>query len=333
MPPKRKADNDATQRSRLSRWRRRGKFHSKMLTYPRNSQTLPNLLWKCSNIVWTCYAKDDLKAPQNNGPKPAMLSKPSVNVYFGTNVSDNGNSFTRTAYGVGSGVSSIGLNPKTMTINAIFPELSEVVEIVSNRVKKEQGMADILTKSPFNFVSVKIYFTFLNMKDELVTKDTGWHVDVTTGRDGKPCRNNSQKPGTPVAILTCGDRKNLWFRRFRTKQIYDDGTKLLFPQENGSLFLLDARDEIKDETGWSWQHMSDMSESHGVTFSFMLRCVQKDVEVKKETATLVNPKRGGIKEGQFKRQRKVFESDKYKKSRNKIDATMAEFFKRTDPNK
>jgi hypothetical protein len=52
-----------------------------------------------------------------------------MNFFFGKNIRQQGDLIWQTAYAMGSGASSIGLNSSTMKVLALFSELSELTEI------------------------------------------------------------------------------------------------------------------------------------------------------------------------------------------------------------
>ena len=121
----------------------------------------------------------------------------------------------RTNCGLESGVSSIGLNPATVHLNSIFPDLSKLKEKVKERVCMNKDWRNQLGNHDFNSVSVKVYYSYNEKqkqdgKPTMVNakKEVNWHTDIELNKDGKPMSNkNSQVPKTPVAILTIGDPK------------------------------------------------------------------------------------------------------------------------------
>ena len=73
----------------------------------------------------------------------------------------------------------------------------------------------MLSNNPLNNVALKWYMAYLRENGKEERKQLGMHVDVTHNpRTLKPCKNNSQKPGTLTAMLTFGADKHLWFRRY-----------------------------------------------------------------------------------------------------------------------
>lgn len=269
--------------------------------------------------------KDELKAPYDTNCKPASISKPSNNYYFGQDLqkSDDTNNVQRAAYAVGSGTSSIGLDPRDIRINGFFPKLIDLMKAVSKVVRQESDWKHAY----FNFVSVKVYYNFKDKNGRLVQKDTNWHVDVTLDKKGRPMKNNSQLPISPVAILTYGDNKSLFFRRHTVTGVGDDSSIFEIPQSSGSMFLLDGRDELLDDDNKVWRHCSGPSD--GVTFSFMFRNVQKMMEVNHGTGKLVNINMTDKKKRLFDKGKKYFDDDDhYKTEKKNIDRQLDDLFLR-----
>ena len=271
----------STSRNRMNRFQKKEDLFSKRIFYPKDGG-IPKALKDCADTIRKVYLRDNLKAPMWNPARPELTSRPSVNLYFGQNFDCTDEGMIRAAYAVGSGTSSIGLDPSTMRIDPFFPRLIDLVRQVTVVVRRET----VWRNAWFNLVSVKIYYSFRDENGKLVRKTTNWHVDVTLDKKGLPMRNNSQVPVSPVAILTFGDSKMLYFRRHITRDNYEEDSCFGVPQPSGSLFLLDGRDEMLDSQGRHWRHCSGPSE--GVTFSFMLRNVQRIVEVDPFTNTILN---------------------------------------------
>lgn len=336
------ATADEKQRSRKTFWTNHKKrpFRSKMLAYSRtsNARRIKELLPQMAQHVWKNCGDDDLKSPNSDRPKPAKLSKPAFNVYFGTDVTPtveeaNKQGVKRTAYGMGSGTSSIGLNPETMRIYPIDAQLQELMDLITEVVAaKSAEWKAVLECDPFNFVGVKIYFSCRDEKGKLVRKTVEWHCDITHNKDGTPCHDNSQIPGTPVAILTFGDTKNLWFRRHWNKDEYNEQTLIHFRQTNGSLFVLDTRDETPDDAGMHWRHMSDTKgeDAGGITFSFTFRSVQMHQFVDPVTNRLVYPKKTPKKTVWFNstEYKKKMETPHYKTTMEDLDSRMEAIFEK-----
>ena len=222
---------------------------------------------------------------QWNDAHSAMLAKAAFNIFFGCNVGvveerDN-TTMKRPAYGFGSGSNTIGLNPRTLRINPIFPLMSTMIHHITKVVKtKLPEWVPVLNETPFNFCDMKAYYGIWNdvTRTYQQKKACGWHRDVTYSKNGVPHKNNSQIAGTPVAILVFGSEKNLWFRRHCGKVHYHNSI-IHFRQTSGSLFILDPRDEQTNSHGEFWKHMSNMAQPDGISFSFTFRCVKNTINV------------------------------------------------------
>ena len=131
-PTKHNRPSKQTYYQRAHENRKTGKLFSRKVGYTRlpNGRTISRLLPVCAKLVWK-KAQDDLKAPMNNNAQPAMFSPASLNLYFGQNLKKTGSTLFRTACGTGSGETSIGLNPNTMKIHCIFPELASLAREVT----------------------------------------------------------------------------------------------------------------------------------------------------------------------------------------------------------
>ena len=305
------------------------KLRSCFVTLGRRKQTLKRLLYHCSLEIRRQYLKDDLKAPMACKAKPAFFSKPSVNVYFGTNQCNNGATMQRSSYGFGKGRGSIGLNPETMTIHPPFENMLRLMDHVTKVVRETTRWNNQLGEMAFNSCSVKIYYRYKDSKGRTVSKTTNWQVDVTRDSSGMPEKDNSQVPDTPVATLTFGATKNFWMRRHKTRDHAVHDSVLLFRQSNGSFFVLDGEDEQHHETdGMHWRHMSNMSSDvpDGVTFSFMFRVVKMTTETHKATGLLVNPKLGPVKRKQFEQGEHLFETNHYSQQRRATEEKMDDCF-------
>ena len=220
------------------------------------------LLFLVTKKVYEYCFHDNLKAPMNNGAKSAFFSKTSLNVYFGKNQKADKLTVDRAAYGQGSGVLSIGINPNTIRTHPFFSELSNLEEKVRELVNQNPVWKAAMKGRDFNSVLVKVYFAYpdwakVNGKSvfKTINKTTEWHTDIDIDANGVPLsKGNSQAPGTPVAFLTFGDTKNLWFQRHSSKTKPIDNSLVHFLQKSGSLFVLDARDKVYGENGWHWKH-------------------------------------------------------------------------------
>ena len=259
--------------------------------------------------------------------QPAMFSPASLNLYFGDNIKKNNTTLERTSYGLGSGATSIGLNPDTMKVHPMPPELvilrNEVTKVLTKDNKEWKTQ---LEQHPFNNCAIKIYYSYRNRNGKLVKKSTRWHSDVTYSKATKlPMRNNSQIPGSVVALLTFGATKNLWFRKQRSKKEYKADSLLHFQQKSGSLFALDGRDEMIDDQGYSWVHSSDMQGEEGITFTFSFRSVQTSVTVN-PNGTMANPTMTEERRRKFQEGSMIFSTPVYQQDRQDLENKVAEFF-------
>ena len=317
---------------RKTYFRKQSKLRSAFVTLGGRKKTFKRLLYNCSLEIRLQYLKDELKAPMACKAKPAFFSKPSVNVYFGTNKCNNGITMQRASYGFGKGRGSIGLNPLTMTIHPPFENMLKLMDHVTKVVRESPRWSTQLGLMAFNSCSVKIYYRYKDSQKKTVSKTTEWHVDVTRDSNGTPKKDNSQVPDTPVATLTFGSTKNLWMRRHRTKEYGVHDSLLLFRQINGSFFVLDGEDERHHESdGMHWRHMSNMDRHapDGVTFSFMFRVVKMTTEIHKESGLLVNPRVGPVKRVQFQKGEHLFDTNHYSEQKciteEKLDKCFVEF--------
>ena len=90
----------------------------------------------------------------NNAAKPAYTSPAAVNFYYGDDRDflPNGNS-NRFSYGMESGCTTIGLYQPTMLINHIFPQLRELMDLVTKAMSDKDPLhSQMLKKHPFNVV-------------------------------------------------------------------------------------------------------------------------------------------------------------------------------------
>ncbi len=177
---------------------------------------------------------------------------------------------------------------------------------------------------------MKVYYSFENEKGKWITKDTLWHVDVTTDEKGVPRKNNSQLPGTPMAILTFGDDKNLWFRKHKSKDEFKENSTVVFRQRNGSCIIMDGDDEYPGDDGLHWRHMSNMVDRReGITFAFMCRVVQKEVLVDSTNNTLVEQRISEKKLAQLKAAEHHFDTDYYQYSVKRLNSGIKGIFQKT----
>ena len=327
MTPTKACKKTLTQR--MYEWRKKGKFHSTKVSYTKTHRKITRYLSRVTIRAWK-DATDDLKAPMNNAAKPAMFQPASLNIYYGRNLPSNMPFLQRTSYGTGSGSISIGLNPKTMKIHSFTSDITILANEVSNLLKgKNKIWKQKLEEHPFNFVGVKVYYSYRRKNGELIRKNTAYHVDVTYNhKTRQPMRNNSQIPGTPVALLTCGSPKNLWFRRHKSSKEYDPESLLHFQQNHGSIVVLDGRDEEPDQDGFHWRHMSNMGmDATGITYTFSFRSVQHQLAVAPNGCLIKPPSLSPLKELAFEMGAVEFDDDHYKASKKELKKRMAEFLK------
>jgi hypothetical protein len=314
-------------------WRdpnKHGRLHSTNVPYSthKSYRSIKKLLPELASYVWKECSEDDLKAAANNKPKPALTSKPAFNIYLGRDLPKEEHErdkqgVKRAAYGLGSGANSIGLDPETMKLYPMNALAMKLMEKITPIIKgADPTWNESLEQTPFNFLGVKLYFNERMENGAMVKKTCEWHVDVTHDKEGKPMRNNSQVPGTPVAILTYGTTKNLWFRRHQSNDVFYNSSKIHFQQRSGSLTVVDARDEVPDEQGFHWRHKSDMvgEDPNGIAFSFSFRCVQMHQFVDPKTNRLVYPWETPMKTAWFraKKYKRLMKTREYKATAKKI---------------
>lgn len=251
----------------------KGRFHSCRLKWDNNHiaerKEKTELLRRCVKIIAEEYVVDNMKAPLNNKANSALLSKVSFDIYLGDNVELHDAVVVRTAYGTGSGQSSIGLDPRHKRYYQIFPLLSRLRDLMRWQVQRHYQSKMVKVNCSFNFVSVKVYV------NGMVTRI---HSDIELDKKTwLPKKNNSQIPGTPVAIATIGSTKVLRFLQFKVgaqnQEIPGDRT-LNFVQQSGDTIVLDPRDELLNNQRQFWKHEAEMAEpKSGCSVSLMFRVV------------------------------------------------------------
>ena len=144
---------------RMCVWRKRGKFHSTKISYTKTHRKMSRYLPRITIRAWE-DAQDDLKAPMNCKPRPAMFQPASLNIYYGKNIPSQMPHLQRASYGTGSGATSIGLNPNTMKVKSFTSDLTVLVNEVSKLLKSKNPVwKAMLDMHPFNFVGVKVYYS------------------------------------------------------------------------------------------------------------------------------------------------------------------------------
>ena len=312
----------ANNRQRVCRMRKKGKLYSRFIKYKRNNRKIFRLLHKVTTEILLKHMKDDLKAPYGNRAAPAFFSRPATNVYFAANKEERKDAMVVAAYGNGTGQSSIGLHPKTHKTHPFFGSMLDLVDAVTELVRKHPRYGPMMEGLAFDSVVGNLCHQCHHLwSNKKVFKDKRWHTDVTHKSRNQPCSNNSQKPGTPAVIVCFGDQKNLWFRRHKGKENHDN--LIHFSQTSGSIFVIDPDDENPDEEGWQWKHMSDMlrgDDPHSMTISLVLRVTDMTVPVDKKQRTKTNSTQGvGDKERiTFQEGEAIFTWDEHKEELEKL---------------
>jgi hypothetical protein len=203
-------------------------MHSGIVKLGENRRTALGWSYRSVDVIINCLLKDDLKYATNFPSTPvksAFFTQASTNVYMGANISNDANNngeeetLLRTAYGVGSGATSIGLNPATTRNNPIPGPLWELVQIHTKAASDANPeWAAKLQAYPINNVAGKFYYGYLDENGKWQLKYTGGHNDVLQSkRNNVPFRNNSQEPDSLVLMYLFGDPKELWFKKHYDK--------------------------------------------------------------------------------------------------------------------
>jgi len=171
----------------------------------------------CWRVIVDNYIVDCLKAPAPNPPKPALLSAASFNIYFSQNMSksEDGKFVFWNGYGLGSGAKTIGLDQRFICIYPFFPQLINLLSLV--RVIIGRSFPDL--NCFFDTISVKGYWCYPNRRSgktngKMTAMKTNYHRDIAFNINGEPDKNNSQLPGTPVAICAWGSNKKFILQRY-----------------------------------------------------------------------------------------------------------------------
>ena len=187
--------------------------------------------------------------------KSAKLSTASFNIYYGGDVVgsvrtiDGVETVERYAYASGTANSTIGLDNQTRTykpLPAFFDMLKAAIKDLPDHLLDRKYKVD------YNTMSVKVYYKIPGGSH---TK-TGWHADVLYNHDNEPAAGNSQVPGTPVLLFTCGGQKEIVFGKTPggSKNIIESTVHSHRQSANG-FFVLDPRDEMW-KNGLKWMHFS-----------------------------------------------------------------------------
>lgn len=273
-----------------------------------------------AHVIIRDYVEDILKAPGTNPPKPAMLSKQAFNLYFSNNKRLFNGTLERCGYGYVF-ARAVGLDQHDVKIHAVFEEMAELMTLLQKILNAKYGMA----AKVIDMVSVKIYWTYVDGKAKIVDMVLNEHCDVVYAPDGIVLRANFQEPHTPVAIMTIGDDKYLYFQRYkmdRSGNKYSMGPtkKLWFKQTSGSVFILDQRDEIptKRHSGSRiekyfsfWKHSCVLADrKEGVSMSLAFRIGTKFVPVN-DDSTLKNPCQTEATTNRFKNAAHLMDDERY----------------------
>jgi hypothetical protein len=324
-----KKENTATLEKRRKRYQKQGFLLTKRVTHPKQIKTIHRVLQSCATHIFVNYFRDTTKAPLCNDGTPAFFSKASTDLYFGQNISkENENTMKRKVYGLTSLNGANGLDPQNLRYFPVFDSLVKLMMHANIEVKKDPQWSHAMQGKYFNFCSVKIYHSYMNEKGEKVIKHTNWHADSLYTKNGTPRQENSQEAGTPVAIFSFGDEKNLWFRRHRNQNIYHTNTLVQFKQKSGSMIVLDARDEQPDEKGFKWYHMSNMIDSGSVTFSFMCRVIKTSADINMNDSTLSVKRLAPSFETRLDKGIAKMKTEKYFEGRLDLEKKIMEMFER-----
>ena len=328
---------NATRKALLQRYYRKrneGKVKSTVLRFQEFQKlTLAKLAYRVLFYMWRFQVRDDLKAPFHNPAKSAMVqAKAAFNaMYCGVNIRDNNDgTVVRAAYGFGSDIQSIGLNPATMRLLPLTPVQVRLIDLcVDMAVQKRPDLEhDLRVKYRPNALVTKAYFT-TRSGDKRVMKECGWHADVTRTHQGKPLKNNSQVPGSHVLIVTFGDPKNFWMAKHKGGTS-DRDTLLHFLQRHCTMTILHGSDKKHDEDGKVWKHMSNMRSSEGITFALTMRCVQMEAIVNQD-GTIPHPTISPTLQQRLEAAESVFQTEEYKQERQELEERMMDFFRRYKP--
>ena len=261
---------------RAHSFRKKGQFYSRKVGYTAKHKGMSSLLEEAAKVVWE-DTQDDLKLSTGNEANSSYFLPSGVNAHYSYNCIDQSscppNLLRRYSYRINA---PDRVNPLTVKINPMRKCLVELVTQITKAMSKESDVwAKWLTKHPFNAITTKTYFSY-NRNGNRIGKKTGWHPDqLYNYKTRQPRKGGDLVAGAPIALITFGDPKNLWFQRCRNGKPLR-GQKLHIPQKSGTLFVLDGRDEEPDEEGCNWKHMANMNDSSGdaVTITFVLRCLE-----------------------------------------------------------
>ena len=275
---------------RVYSYRKKGQFYSRKVGYTGKYKELTSTLEEAAKVVWE-DTQDDLKLSPGNEAGCSYFLPGGVNTCYSYNCIDqNGcppNLTRRYAYRIHTAEK---LNPHTLKIHqmpgCMIDLVTKVTKILSD---KDEIWANWLAEHPFNAVTTKTYYSY-QRKGNRISKKTNKHPDQRYNYKTRRPSKGDLVPGAPIAIITFGDPKNLWFQRC----CHGKPTKtpiVHIPQRSGTLFVLDGRDEEPDEDGCSWVHRADMENSseNNFTIAFVLRSL-KSWEYVNPDGTLAYPR-------------------------------------------
>jgi hypothetical protein len=324
--------------------RSKGKFHSKNIPLrARDRKQALRFAHRGIAVIFNNLMKDDLKYATNYPSAPvksAYFTQASTNVYMGANLNKSEDNeeviVLRTAYGTGTGATSIGLNPATVRNNPIPPPIWGLVEICTRAASvRNEEWARTLETYPINNVTGKFYYSYLNKDGKPEEKNTGPHVDVTRNKRNVPLRNNSQEPDSLVMMYCFGDAKELWFKKHLDRTTIVPNSEIRIEQTHGTLFILDHRDEMwneqEDGSLAVYRHSSNMINSEGMTFMLIMRCVAASQEVH-PAGELVNPQTTELRQNKFKEAEDLMNSEWYRQRLNELEGRKRNFLLRFKPN-
>jgi len=247
-----------------------------------------------------------LKKPRGGKLEPELVSGTSIDVYYGKNVDIQPSLIShehvcRYAYATGTGIGSIGQDPTTKEVKPWKPVFGQLLEIVKQSVMERSTYnaaekAEIVSKlDNCNAVSMKWYYTVPGVGTE---KTTNWHTDMSLRSDNNQpiTGSNSQVPDTPVAILTYGGKKRIYFGYGKDKRTIQGNSTFFFEQCDSKIFLLHWEDEKYHHEDGSlpykrFLHCSGVHPDNkdGVVMTLLFRHVSTSVLVNRNTNKFVDP--------------------------------------------
>jgi len=257
-------------------------------------RTFISILKRTTQHVISHHLCDNIKAPYGTNEQPALLSKAPFNIYYGLNKEKlPDGSIIRSAYGLGSGSMTTGLDMRSQPLLPFFPDLMELRDRAEDIALAYCNSEGLNYDCRFDACSMKLYSDIY---------DLGWHTDMEfDDQHISPKKNNSQCPHTIVVIITFGDTKMIQLANYEGS---GRGTKRkgkgmhTFRQKSGSVFILDPRDEMFNEKRTYWKHRAFLEDrAEGVSLAIMFRVTQVRVRVDPQTSLPVAAVNRGVREG------------------------------------